>query len=283
MKKKETFRTIAYLLAACVILAGAFVLVTALRRSPKTDMYSMVVLGDSCFGNIRDDTSITAKLSEKLGIPVYNGAFGGTCAAKRDAQSNLDYSLDSLSLAVLSASIAADDFGPQQTMRTQALASRYFDEAVDALEQVDFKTVDTVFFAYGTNDFYGGVPLDNEKDAYDTTTYGGALRTAIRNFRNCNPGVRIILVTPTYSAIYETHVTCEEYDAGFGPLENYVKKLYQIAEEQQVELIDIYHDFYPHETWEDIIIYTFDGMHPLETGREMIAERITTYLKGESK
>ena len=56
----------------------------------------------------------------------------------------------------------------------------------------------------------------------------------------------------------------------------------KIAEEYGVEIIDIYHDFYPHETWDDWMVYSVDGLHPNEAGRTKIANRISGYLKGEN-
>ena len=46
-----------------------------------------------------------------------------------------------------------------------------------------------------------------------------------------------------------------------------------------MEVLDIYHDFYTHEQWEDYTLYTLDGLHPNDDGRKMIAERIAEYLK----
>ena len=45
-----------------------------------------------------------------------------------------------------------------------------------------------------------------------------------------------------------------------------------------VEMIDVYHDFYPHNNWEDWKLYTFDGIHPNEEGRKMLARRIAEAL-----
>ena len=71
---------------------------------------------------------------------------------------------------------------------------------------------------------------------------------------------------------------CEQYNLS-GILEEYVNKEIEVAEECGVEVLDIYHDFYPHEQWEDYTLYTLDGLHPNDDGRKMIAERIAEYLK----
>ena len=48
-----------------------------------------------------------------------------------------------------------------------------------------------------------------------------------------------------------------------------------------VEVIDIYHDYYPHDTWDDLYLYTDDGLHPNEAGREKIAQTIAERLNKE--
>ena len=86
------------------------------------------------------------------------------------------------------------------------------------------------------------------------------------------PDLRIILVTPTYSWYTVQQLTCEELDAGYGILEDFVEAEKQVAAELGVEVIDLYHDFYPHESWSDMELYTVDGLHPNEAGREMIGK-----------
>ena len=48
-----------------------------------------------------------------------------------------------------------------------------------------------------------------------------------------------------------------------------------------VEALDLYHDFYPHKTWEDWALHTIDGIHPNETGRDRITQAIAQILEPE--
>lgn len=239
----------------------------------------IVTLGDSLFGQVRDETSIPAQVGELMGMTVFNGAFGGTCVSRIDEEHRLDYAKDSLSLIGLAKAVAGDDFGVQQSMKHRESSTQYFEETVDELEKIDFSAVELVLIMHGLNDYYSGVPIHNEKDSYDEYTFIGALRSAIEFLRQANPDMRIVLVTPTYSWHLYLGQTCEEYNGGGGVQEDYIDAEMELAQELGIEVIDVYHDVYPHENWEDWALYTEDGLHPNESGRELLTDIIVEYLK----
>jgi lysophospholipase L1-like esterase len=167
----------------------------------------------------------------------------------------------------------------QQATRIRESFTEYFDETIDGLEEIDFSKVEIVLIQHGLNDYYSGIPLDNEEDPYDDYTVQGALRNAITTLQKNYPDLRIILATPTYSWYRAGMQTCEEFNAGYGFLEDYVEAQIAVAKELGVETIDLYHDLYPHEKWEDWEIYTRDGLHPNDEGRTLIAQRLAEYLR----
>lgn len=240
--------------------------------------YPIIIFGDSIVGQCRDQTSVSGLLNSMLDEPVFNAAFGGTCMAAHDQDISTNYTMEMLNMVNISKAIAADDFGVQQTVHSKREITFYFGDTVDELEYVDFQSAKVMILAFGINDYHAGTPLDNDKDPYDERTYGGALRSVITTMRELYPDLRIVLVTPTYAWYRSNGLTCEEYDTGGYFLEEYVNKEISVAEELGVEAIDLYHDLYPHRTWDDWKIYTEDGLHPNEDGRRMIAEIIVDVL-----
>ncbi len=265
------------------VLLFVFLLVTTFFGAGKTKKAEVriVMLGDSILGECRDETSVSALLSEMLGEPVFNGALGGTCMGRMDEEKRLAYTKDCLSMQALSQSIVTGDFGVQQTVRSREAATDYFEETINALEQIDFDKVELLLIGHGVNDYHSGIPIYNEENPYDIYTFTGALRSTLKSLQNKYPDLRIVLVTSSYSwypHIDGTELTCEEYNLGGGVLEEYINAQLYVAESMDVEILDLYHDFYPHEQWSDWEIYTRDGVHPNEAGRKLIAERIYRYL-----
>ena len=54
----------------------------------------------------------------------------------------------------------------------------------------------------------------------------------------------------------------------------------KIAAEFGLEIVDLYHDFFPHDRWGDWEQYTRDGTHPNEAGRDKIAREIARHILG---
>ena len=248
-------------------------------RREKSAAYDVVVFGDSLMGLSRDETSVTAILQELTGQSVFNAAFGGTCLAVQDRDLEYNYTMALLNMVSLSKAVAADDFGTQRTVRSKRESTNYFDEVLAVLPEIDFQEVRTIVIAFGLNDYHSEIPVDNARNPLDESTFGGALRSVIRTIEAVCPQARIVLVTPTYTWYSYNGLTCEEYDLGQGVLAEYVDKIQEIAEEFDIPAIDLYHEGYEHEKWEDWSRFTVDGLHPNEESRRWIAERLAAVIE----
>lgn len=276
---QNKFLKIAYSLIAVAVFVVLLVFTFPDRQSTLTRThYPVVIMGDSIMGQSRGETSVAEQLAGILNVPVYNGAFGGTSlSVQKDAKTS--YTADLMNMVGLSKAIVADDFGVQQTARSRREITDYYVPVVDELECVDFDRVEVLVLAFGVNDYHAGVPLDNEKHSMDETTFGGALRSVISTLQDKYPDMRIVLATPTYAWYRGKNLTCEEYERGGVYLVDYVEKELAVAEEMGVEVVDLYHDVYPHEKWEDWEIYTEDGLHPNEEARTLLARILAKQIK----
>lgn len=241
------------------------------------ERYDIVCFGDSIFGQARDDSSIPALLSQATGLKVYNGAFGGTGFSRYDRTRSLFQDRDGLSFAALSLAVAYEDFAFQRTIRIADPGTEYFRENIETLDHIDFGEVSVFLVAYGVNDYHAGTPLVNPSDPDDPYTFSGAIRQSVKALQTRYPKARIILLTPTYRWITEANETGENNNTGYGNLLDYVAVEKNLAKELGVELLDHY-DLFPHDSYDDWSLYTEDGLHPNQAGRERIAQSIAEYL-----
>lgn len=275
-KKNQICYAVISTLVFCSLAAISFCFSDAKQQKI---VYPMVCLGDSILGQVRDETSITNILEEKLGIEIFNGALGGTNMSRADRKHRMGFPKDGLSMTALALAIGYKDFGVQKTIQVQDTGTEYFKETLEELEKIDFSQVEILLIEHGVNDYNAGIPIENKENSYDIYSYAGAVRTAVTTLQKQYPQLRIILVSPTYSWFLAMETTCEEQDFGQGYLKDYVEMQQAVASELGVEFIDNYHFLYPHEKWEDWQIYTIDGLHPNEDGRRLIAEKLAEYLE----
>lgn len=240
-----------------------------------------VVFGDSVFTDIGNITSIPDRLADALDMAVYNASLGGTCASRLEKERRQDSARGSMSLVGLTKAVRGMDFRVQQSAIIRESNMEPFPEIIAGLAEIDFDRVEMVLIGKGINDYHGGVPVDNSEDPYDEYTFLGAIRSAVKDLRERNPDVRILLATPTYTWYTEQGLTCEELDNGGGLLEDYVNAELELARELDVEAVDLYHDFFSHESFRDWEQYTLDGVHPNEEGREKIVREIADFLKSQ--
>lgn len=243
------------------------------------ESYAVVVMGDSLTAQCRENTSIPALLQKYTHKTVFNGGFGGTCMTLQSPDEETDYASELLNMVSLSKAIQAKDFGAQQTVRSRQEITDYFADTVDDLARIDFEGMQVLVLSFGLNDYHAAVPIEDAKYPFSEYTFKGAVRSVVLNLQKQYPDLRIVIMTPTFTWYRSNHLTCEEYDPGNGFLEEYVQAELELGTELGVEVLDLYHDFYTYDVWEDWEIYTEDGLHPNEYGRDMIARRLAEMLE----
>lgn len=274
------------LLAGIGLLLAGVIVLTAVREEEKTQTYDIVFMGDSVIGNHGDSVSVTAVMEKRLGKTVFNGALGGSCMSLVDEVSWESVSGRQWSMVKLAQAMYTGDWTGQLSgvsyseyyidMIGQVLD--YFYDRIQTLSRIDFEQVDILLIEHGTNDYNSGQLSDNEADPFDVNTYGGALRQTISLLQERFPELQIILVSPIYCEFSDIgNAKCTEMDFGGGVLDAYVEVQKNIAQEYDLEWIDLYHSsgIGP----ETIDIYTYDKLHLTKEGQQLIGDLVADYLE----
>ncbi len=258
-------------------------------ESPK-----MILAGDSIFAYFQDERSVASNLSEMMGEKVLDASFGGTCLSYCDRDGRLDDTNDCLSMAALTQGIVTGDFRYQENSQITMGYCDYYAPRLEEIKNTDYSKADVIVVEYLLNDYHNAVPVKTGSDKYDEYTYEGALRSVLRTLRKEYPGLRIIVATPTMSwypvgqtegdeaenaaGILDSNhmINSHERDFGGGTIDEYIAAQKRVADELNLEYIDL------SECYDDAA-YTADGVHPNELGAKLIAEYIYGYLSTGEK
>lgn len=233
---------------------------------------TVVCMGDSIIGMVRNSTSVTAYLAKETGATVYNVGFGGT---RTSVHTRPGYA--AFSLWMLADAIAHNDWTAQESQASEG--SDYFSRQLEILKEIDFSQVDILLLHYGTNDFTAspGIELDNPSDPLDYTTLSGALRYSINTLSEAFPQLQIYVSLPLYRYWPDTGEYPETFCNSLGKyLPDYVEELRETAQECGLFVIDGYTDMGLNR--ETVVSLTLDGTHLNRYGRKRLGEFIGNYL-----
>lgn len=228
------------------------------RISDVLEGKKIVVFGDSIWNDARGVDGVSEQLMAMTGSTVYNCAIGGTSAAVVGESPEFSYEWRNQSFNGM-VYVANKLLSPDLVLEGTA--------ACEVIKQVDFSTVDYILVAYGLNDFFSGVSI-YPNEYYDITNYVGALRNGILHLREHYPQAKIVLVTPTYTKMFE-----EEMDLRIG---DYVEAMRGVAQEMNTGLADMFHIL--GDDPESRLEHLDDGVHLSAEGRNIYAKGIAWYL-----
>lgn len=218
----------------------------------------IVVFGDSIWNDARGEDGVSEQLMAMTGSTVYNCAIGGTSAAVIGESTEFSYDWRSQSFNGMV--YVANKLLPADVVLEGT-------EACEVIKEVDFSTVDYILVSYGLNDFFSGVSI-YPKEYYELSNYVGALRNGILHLRENYPQAKIVLVTPTYTKLFEGE---KEFEIG-----NYVEAMRSVSVEMNTELADMFHVL--GDDPESRLEHLDDGVHLSSEGRTVYAKGIAWYL-----
>ena len=228
------------------------------RISDVLEGKEIVVFGDSIWNDARGEDGVSEYLMALTGSTVYNCAIGGTSAAVVGESTEFSYEWSSQSfngMVYVANKLLPADLVLEGT------------EACEVIKQVDFSKVDYILVSYGLNDFFSGVSI-YPTEYYELTNYVGALRNGILHLREHYPQATIVLVTPTYTKMFEGE---KEFEIGA-----YVEAMRSVSQEMNTGLADMYHVL--GEEPESRLKHLDDGVHLSAEGRSIYAKGIAWYL-----
>ena len=220
---------------------------------------NIVVFGDSIWNAARGKDGISVYIQEGTGATVYNCAIGGTTAAVVGEDTSFDnWTSNSFNGMIY----AARKLIPPEQILAEG------EVVLDVIKQVDFSNTDYVIIAYGLNDFFSDVSI-YPKEYYELTNYVGALRNGIDKLKEHYPHLKIIVVSPTYTKMFEGEKTFE--------IGNYVEAARSVATELDVEFLDMFHIL--GNNAETRTKHLGDGVHMSAEGRKVYSDAVIHFLK----
>ena len=125
---------------------------------------------------------------------------------------------------------------------------------------------------YGTNDFTAQVPIDNQEDADDTSTYIGAFRYGVEKLLTEYPNLKILGVTPMYRYFTSETKDSDEMTYGGKYLYEFGEALIDACKEYKTPCLDMYYVSGVNAITREY--YLEDGTHPTQEGRKNIGRVI---------
>ena len=182
----------------------------------------VLVLGDSIWDKVRDDTGIADRIEKNFSdkVEITNLTVQGSSASWNMSDTEGDNHVTCLPAMV--------DY--LTGARTVELPDYYV--AASLIQDVDIKTYDYVILAYGLNDYYAGAKLANPNDYYDVTTFEGAMCYGISTLKQANPNLKFGIISPTYSQGYSNGKVVHEgtyHSYGGGVVSEYVVACEEVA------------------------------------------------------
>ena len=230
--------------------------------APQKQDCTYVFLGDSVIGNYSGSLSIPGVVSYMTGADVINCGYGGLAATKMsEEKAGLQDVIDML----LNETPDRDEssIGNENARR----GIRQFWNA--GFEKNTEKLV--FFLSFGINDYMSGLPVYNA--ANDISCYKGALTKAVEDLQNAFPNAKIVLMTPNLIARGDFGTVA--YEKG-SPYIEYIKAVFAIGEEKELDVIDIYGAVTFTEN--EISKYLADLCHPNYDFRFLIGKIIRDHV-----
>lgn len=230
---------------------------------------TILCLGNEPFSEDTSDEGLAGQIASLGNCEVINAAFPDsqvTCENATYSTDSLDEMDDIFNLFYVSYAISIDDYTSLATVAS-AHEDETYANAVEALENTDFDTVDIIAIMYDGIDYRYGMSMQNPDLPEELTTYVGSLYNSFLLLREAYPHIRIVFLSPYYAEYDEE--SSRTTDLGNGTLVDYFQWAYDTCGSSGISFIDNYYGSINENNFEE---YLVDGESLNLDGRIKIAD-----------
>lgn len=235
-----------------------------------------VCFGDSITGNMLPPGDYCSTIANETGMTVYNCGFGGCRMGYHP-----DPAYNAFSMYSLSNSVASGDWTLQDTHVNGVSVHIHADVQLGNLKAINWKDVDFVTIAYGTNDIASDMSLDNKENAKDITTILGALRYSIEKILTAYPHIKILILTPIYRYWNKENTDSDSKSFAGGTFVDLIDGILKVAEEYKIPAVDMYRTLGFNSITRSYYFPANDGTHPNNEGLQLMGGKIAGRLLAE--
>lgn len=249
---------------------------------------NIVFFGNAPFADDRNSPDNLVNMIQKLtGIQAYNCSVSGSyLAALYPYLNEAEYPLDIFNFYWLCHLALGDLVDEKYLEGLKVLGDSAPPEAMEvyeALNSIDFNTVDVIAIMYDGSDYLAGHEMYSDENDTDILQFTGNLEAGIALWQDAYPHIRIIVLSPTYAyGIDEngSYISSDIQRYGQDVLSTYSIKEYQSCSSRNVTFVD---NLYGTITEDNASEYLTDHLHLNVEGREKVALRFVEALNYFSK
>lgn len=249
---------------------------SALEGKTDDGVTTVLCLGNAPFSDDTTESGLAGQISALSGVTTINAAFPNsqvTClnaVYKTDTQEDID---DVFNLFYVAYDISIGDFSNLETASAFHTDDPQYAAAVEALQSVDFSSLDYIAIMYDAADYENGMAMYNDENADDLTCYVGSLSNALQLIQDKYPWISIVFMSPTYVEHDNgdgTYSDARTLNLGNGTLNQYWEYAYDTCGELGVSFLDNYYGSINDSNFEEYL--EDDHFHINAAGRTKIAD-----------
>lgn len=249
------------------------------------NQFDILILGNDTVAYDKGGTNIAEMIEEQTGATVYNCALEGSFMASETGslEEVKDSPRDAFCFFWISDSIQTGKWDLQEkALETlpEDCDREHYAEVLELLKSIDYDQIDLLLIYYDGHDYLAHHPGHNPFNMFDISSMEGSFTGSYERYPINYPYMQHMFITPTFCYATKedgTRQGCDIADMGFGNLPTCLTPLQVQTQNYSVSYLDNFYGININEQTADQYLLE-DGITPNNTGREMIANRISEFI-----